>query len=291
MRELIQAADGLSAPQAQRRLFLLYLLVMFATHSSILTGVRVWGSVFVIVALMLPELASRSAYWQVLSFTMALDLFIHYPSQANHYWLSLYIAFFFAIATYREEQDTPLAFNVPRALLVAVFAFATLQKVMTPYFTSGRLLANYFLRGTSLTMPLAQIFNSHPDAVQAYLDAFGEISASTLLAGTAVPLTLPGPAFITICIALTAGIIFIEGAVFLALATNKSFEHPALPLLMIAFVWGTYFFRGECSFFALLCYLFFLSQPRMAPVWKALLLLSMAGFLALDAANVGTIFT
>jgi hypothetical protein len=291
MQQLNQQAGALSGDQAERRIFLVYLLVTFATHSGVLTGVRVWGALLVMAAIFLPDLTARWVYWMTLAFTMALDLTINYASQANHFWLALYTTLFFALACYRQEQDIPMAFNIPRALLVAVFGFATLQKMITPYFTSGRLLSDYFLRGSSLSVPLSWIYPGFSDTIQAYRDTHAGLAASEVLTGTSLPISLPGDSFVTLCMALTAGIILVEAAMFISMAVGKSFHHPAMPVLLLAFVWGTFLFRGEYSFFALLCYLFFLAQPRMAPLAKILTLLSMATFLALDAADAVTPLT
>ena len=100
---------------------------------------------------------------------------------------------------------------------------------------------------------------------------------------------MPFDGFPEFCLILTAGIVVFEVVMFAALAVGRVFHHPAMPGLLLLFVWGTFLFRGEYTFFSLVCFLFFLAKPRMPTLWKALILASMVIFLALDAGEAGTV--
>jgi hypothetical protein len=282
--------SGLRRPDLGDFAFLVFLLVLLTTHDGVLMGVRVWGALFVVVGLLLPAVTDRSAYWLVLSATLALELTFSYQSAANHYWLAIYTTLYFLLAAYRREQGRELAFNVPRWLLVVVFGFAGLHKAISTYFASGRLLGGYVLFGDSLYTPLSFLYGEAQDsAIQTFYDVHAEVLSSTKLDGTSLPLVLPDEGLPGILLAISVSVIVCEILVFLALAIPAVFHNRAMPALFLAFVWGTYVFRPEHTFFALLCLLFLLSKPRMPTLWKLLALGSAAVFVALDVGDVGTV--
>ena len=265
-----------------------YVLVLCATHSGVIDGVRVWAALFCLVALFIPWLLDRAEFWLVLAFTLSLNLIFKYADAANHYYLTIYTTLFFALEAYRRGQGyAGTTINIPRMLIIIAFFFATLQKIIAPYFVSGRLLADYFLNGNSIYRTLSRIFPGHADAVEGFRGVYHTVADTTDFTRVAIDLQLPGEGFIELSRAVALMIVVAEGVVFAAFATGPVFRHSLMPVIVLGFAWGTYYFRPEYGFYALFCLLFFLSRPDMKPLWKVLIVGSIAAFLAFDVADVG----
>ena len=282
--------EALSGESAKARIFAVFLLVLCATHFGVLLGVRAWVAFFAILGILSPRIMERPLYWVTIAFTLALDLIPNYPSAANHYWLTLYVSIYFLISSLRLEQNQPVAFNVPRALLVVTFGVAGLQKVISSYFASGRLLEFYFIRGDSFDRVFTKVYPEFDRVKYAFWEAHAAVAGSHQLGGVTSAFELPGPGFIALCVVLTVTIIVVELAAFAALAWNRVFEHRAMDVLMLMFLWGTFLFRGEYTFFALLSMLYFLAKPQLGLGWKLAFVASMAVFISLDAGGIDTVF-
>ena len=265
---------------------LIFILCMSATHQGVETLVRVWMALLSMAGLLWPSLPRRSAFWLVMSIVLATNLITLYARCANHYYLTIYTSLYLTIEAWRRERGSTTSINLPRALLILTFGFATLQKVLSDYFLSGRLLAGYVLNGDAIYRILSRVYPSHPDAVQAFFEASGDVAGDVALGTASLPLTLPGDGFSELCRILALGIVGFELLMFAALAFRRVFDHPIMPALMLAFVWGTFTFRNEFAFFALLCILFLASRPRTSPIFQRLLVLSTGVFLAYDVSSV-----
>ncbi len=285
----MQALSNIAAfkPENEHRTrsvaFLLYILVICATHGGIETGVRMWGAALATIAMLVPELTRRYVFWLLLLLGLSLNLVWNYADAANHYYVTLYVTGFFAVEQYRHARGSEPAINLPRGLLLIVFGFATLQKLWTPYFTSGRLLGDYFLRGSSLQRTLSLCFPGHGQAVFGYLDVHAELAGTPPVAYHALPIAAPDESFLLLCQVLVITIAVVEGIVFLYVLLDKLFNHATFPLFMLAFVWGTFFFRDEYAFFSLICLLVYLARPTLAAAWKLAILVSFCGLLACEA--------
>lgn len=290
MRALAQRLRPLDQPSVGRSLFLSFLLVLTATHEGVLDPVRVWAAMIAVAGLVVPGLAERSRYWFALAFTLALNLFFFYEDAANHFWVTFYTALYFALDSYRREGGREPSLNIPRGLLAIVFGFATLQKLLSTYFMSGRLLAGYFLRGSSLFSVLVRVFPDHWDLVDGYVDAHEAVSAAAPLQAASEALPALPEHFQLLCIALAVGIVVAELAIFVFLVVNPLFKSALYPIVMLGFVWGTFVFRPEYAFFSLVCILVLLSRPDLSVVWKALIALSAFVLLAFEVVDLAAPF-
>ena len=264
-----------------------YVLVLCATHSGVSDGVRVWAALFCLSALFVPWLLDRAEFWFVLAFTLSLNLIYNYADAANHYYLTIYATLFFAIEAYRRGQGyAGTTINIPRALIIIAFFLATLQKIISPYFVSGRLLADYFLNGNSIYNTMSRLFTEHPAAVEGFRSAYHDVAANPDFNQSAIGLLLPGERFVELSQSVALVILAVEFIVFASFATGRVFRHSLIPVVALSFAWGTYFFRPEYGFYALFCLLFFLSRPDMKTPWKVLVVASIAAFLAFDVGDI-----
>ncbi len=267
---------------------LFYLISLCATHGGVVTAVRVLVLLTSILALIFPVLIKRSMYWLSIAIIFSTNLIPNYANAANHYYLTLYTLLFISLLAYRNEIGSGLKINISRVLLVITFGFATFHKILSGYFLSGRLLADYALKGSSFFNTFSFIYGDKwEQTVQAYRDSSAELASNTHLGAMNFPIDIPGDSFIQICQILALSVILIELIIFLSLLINKSFNSRFLPYLLLSFLWGTMLIRNEYSFFSLVCILFLFSKPDLKPILKLLFILSIGIFLAFDMSSLG----
>ena len=244
-------------------LSLLYLIVFSITHAGLFLPLRVAVCSLAIVALVFPAVRTRPVYWLVHGALFLLGLFFTYSYSSNHYYLAMYLSFYLALIMW-DKPARGTDFNFCRYLLVVVFVFATLHKVASPYFMSGRMLADYVLSESSLNPGVGWLFEDLEEEKRVYQQAKEDINYQLVLSSISESRLSPLPATIAYRMrAFSMAILVVEALVVLLLLWNRSFRHPDFPLLILAFVWGTYLFRNEYSFFALICILaLFASKPE-----------------------------
>ncbi len=263
-----------------------YLVVLVATHDGISNVVRFGVAFLSLFAIVVPPVTRWPAYWLAVTLLLAADLLYSYAHAANHYYLTIYALAILALETYRRSRGDELAFNLPRALLIVVFGLAILQKAISPYFLSGRLMADYVLTGGTLYWPLAWIYEGLDGATRAFEHQFDLISSDPALVGSQLPIELPMAGFSLLVRGAAVSILLFEVGLFLALAWHRAFKHRLMPLLMLLFLWGTFLVRPEFSFFALLGILFMCARPDLNLRWTALFVVSIVLFLALEVSEL-----
>jgi hypothetical protein len=283
--------QGLASRELLTRMYLVYVILLLSTHTQLSSGPRIMGGLIAVVGLLMPGILRFPYYWLLFATALAGDLYTNYSGVANHYWLTVYTTLYFAVDAWRQERGEALAFNLPRALLIVTFGFATFHKLASSYFMSGRLLGQYFMGGHALYIPLSWIYPGLESSVQSYHDAKVQVDAAPIFDGYALPFDLPGEHFALLCATLTVSIAILELVIVAVLVIRPSFQSAVLPAALIAFVWGTFTVRGEYTFFSLVMLLTLLARPSLEPIWRLLLYGSLAIFMALDVAGMGALLS
>jgi hypothetical protein len=282
--------ERVNAAIAARTGIWVYMVVLVATHDGMTDPVKLGVACLSLVAIIVPAVTWWAAYWLTVTLLLAADLTYSYSHAANHYYLTIYTLAILSLETHRRTRGEQLAFNLPRVLLMVVFGLAAAQKAISPYFLSGRLMADYVLTGGSLYWPLVWIYPGHGGGVEAFEQQFGLISSDPGLVGTQVPIELPFAGFSILVQGAAVAILLFELGVFVALAWNRAFRHAVMPALMLLFLWGTFLLRPEFSFFALLAILFMLARPGLSLRWTALFVISIVVFLSLEVSEMAGVF-
>ena len=277
---------SLDDPEMPQRLFLVFLLVLCPTHGRITDLISVEIVVLATFGLLVPRLVRRWEYWVVLAALLTVNLWYSFQHAANHYFLTIYTCLALAAITWLQSRGQAPRINLPRALLIITFGFAGFHKVISEYFMSGRLLASYFLRGKTFRRPLEWIYPDFSSVVSSYrsqLDTIAEQASTTV---TSVPITVPSPNFSNLCVSLALGIGVGELLVFGMLAWNRAFYSKPAPFVLLAFIWGTFLFRNELTFFSILCILSLMSLTQAGRVARLLFAASASTLLALSLNEV-----
>jgi hypothetical protein len=272
---------SLDDPDLPLRLFLVFLLIFCPTHGRIVDLIKVEVVALAATGLLLPRLVRRWEYWALFSALLSVNLVYSFQHSANHYFLALYVCMALTVITYLEGLGDTVRINLPRALLIITFGFATLHKFLSEYFMSGRLLASYFLKGRTFQRPLELIYEGFPETIHAYRAQLDHISGHATTAASSIPITVPAH-FDTLCTALAMGIGIAELTVFGMLASKRAFYSQWFPYVLVGFVWGTYLFRNELTFFSLLCILGLMGLTQASRLGRFLLAGSAVVLLSLS---------
>lgn len=279
-------SKSLDDPDLPLRLFLVFLVILCPTHGRIVDLIKVEVVVLAAVGLLVPWLTSRWEYWTLFAALFVVNLVYSFEHSANHYFLTLYTCLALAVMAYRRSRGERPRINVPRALLIVTFGFAGLHKLLSDYFMSGRLLASYFLKGRTFQRPLELIYDDFPETIQAYRAQLDALSENASVVATSLPISVPSPGFDVLCTVLAVSIAIAELAVLGMLVWNRTFYAKWFPYVLVGFVWGTYLFRNELTFFSLLCILSLLGMTQATRLGRALLAGSAVVLLALSLNEV-----
>ena len=117
-----------------KRLFLIYLLIVCATHASMFPIVRLAVAMATMTGLFYKPVIREWRYWMIIALAFAGGLFFTYNYSSNHYYLAMYLLVALGISDLKATYQMPAGFNLPRILLAILFLFAILQKLTSPYF-------------------------------------------------------------------------------------------------------------------------------------------------------------
>ena len=254
----------LDHPELPVRLFLVYLIVLCPTHGRIIPLIKFELVTLCIAGIIVHSLPRRWEFWGVVSTLLVINLRYNFRHSANHYFLTLYPCTILAVVAFRRQHGELPAFNMVRVLLTITFGFAALHKLLSIHFMSGRLLASYFLRGKTFRQPLDWLYPNYQETAANYQASLDKLGGDPTLMSVGVPIDIPEPSFIGLCVALTASIGVLELVMFGLMLSRRAFYSSWFPFAMLAFVWGTFLFRNELTFFALLCILTLLAAGSSA---------------------------
>jgi len=272
--------------ESLKKLFLLYLLVLCFTHGEIQYYVKILIGSLSLIGIFVPRLSSKLIYWIIIISVLIVNLYFSYWYSSNHFFLAIYTVAAIIIELLKSRKGSQLIVNPYRSLLIITFGLATLQKIISPYFLSGKLMASYILGGGSFYRLLSFANPEHESLVYSYYDTTALAKSQPLIGDlNSFPISLPGEEFITVCIILSVLIVIVELLLFFLTASPRYFYHPKFAWILIGFVWITYTFRQEYAFFALLLILFLLSVDRIRRFPNVALLLSVFLLLILDLTN------
>ncbi|MGH7794634.1 MAG: hypothetical protein ACREQ2_07025 [Candidatus Binatia bacterium] len=244
---MVSSSPGQEQVRSLALLFAIFILSLTATYTLATDFTRVWTGFLAVAGLANHALFFRRAYWFSMTLALALNLFYRYEIAANHYFLSVYVSALFAVWV---APDGTRFVKVGGTLLALVMVFAVVGKLLSPYYLKGNLVGEVFLTG-SLSGPLRLVWPEIRLSVNHYVVNFE--AAKAIPPGVAVGLaaSVPSTAFASFCQATAISIIVIEGLVAAAFAAR--WKHQAA--LLAIFLWGTYIFRAEHHFLALLAFL------------------------------------
>lgn len=263
-----------------KKLFLLYLLVLCLTHGEIHVYVKMIIGLSSFIGIIIPGISSKLIFWVFILMSLIFNLYFSYSYSSNHFFLATYTVGAVIIERIRSKSKSAPLVNSYRSLLILTFGLATLQKIISPYFLSGRLIASYILGGGSFYEVLSFINPNHEALVYSYYDTTMLAKSEPFL--TSFPISMPGENFILVCIILSFLIIAFEILLFTLSANSKYFYHPKFAWILIGFVWITFTFRQEYAFFALLIILFLLSVDNVKGNPGIVLKLNVFVLLVLD---------
>ena len=268
-----------------KRILLLYILVLCFTHHEVHQYVKVILVLVCIAGILIKEISNHFLFWGLVFGMMIFNLFFRYTISSNHYFLAVFTVIAVFIQTLKTEQGQALRINPYRSLIIITMGLATLQKLLSSYFLSGKLIATYILGGGSFYHLIGYFDPKHIERVDTYYDTLKLVKEQPFsedIASWAIP--VPGEHFMMACLIITMLIVASELVLFLLTLVTKLYYKHWFPWILVAFVWVTFTFRQEYSFFALLLILFLLSNKDVGKVSDLIIKSSIVFLLILDLA-------
>jgi hypothetical protein len=270
-----------------RAMYCIYLVCIVPTHNSIEYEIKFLVAVLGFLGLMFPALRNKASLWFCLTLVLATNLFFSYTSTANHFFLTIYVAFLLAVTCVIEARGGKPSFNMARVLMAVVFSFATFHKIQSAYFRSGRLLGDYIFEGFSLPGILnfwSPGFLEH--FVPAYKGSIDTLIEGNILVTQSVVVPEIAGGILLFCQIMAWVIITMELLLCVSLIWNKTFFSNFMPALFLAFICGTFSFRNEYAFFSLASILFLMASPHLKPNWRYVIALSAFILLGLEIGDI-----
>ena len=268
-----------------KRLFLLYILVICFTHAEIHLYIKVFLGILCLIGIFITRISSQSFFWTIIAAVLIFNLLFSYSYSSNHNFLTTYTALAILIGSFKSKSGLTPAINPYRSLIFITFGLAALQKMLSPYFLTGKLIATYILGGGSFYHLLSFFNPSHKELIDSHYETMLLVKQQPLVEDfTGLPISLPGENFMVVCIVISVLIITSELLLFVLAIFNKWFYNARFAWIILGFVWITFTFRQEYSFFALIFILYLFSKGEIKKVPDIILKSSVFILLVLDLA-------
>lgn len=241
------------------QIFLIYLIILSITHDEVHLYIKIGTLVISGIGLLFKNTRINPLFWLSIALVLLVNLVFRYTSLSNHYFLTFYTTLAIAVSVLSSEKKTHLIF---RYLLIAVFFFAVLQKIINPYFTDGRLIGSHVLSGGMLYQVMNYTYPSNVESVIEYDSLLQNIKAIPSDSVVELSSGILANEILPIAQAITYFVLSAELLILILLLFKKSFDSPTFHILFVAFIWATAIFRPEYSFFSLLLILMLLAVEK-----------------------------
>ena len=254
------------------KILLIYLIAISLTHSEIHLYIKVALISISAVGLIFGPVRKSYLLWAAILTLLSFNLYFSYWYSSNHFFLTVYAVLATLILRFRDNAPMQERINPYRSLLAIAMGLAVLQKLINPYFMSGRLIAMYVAGGGSFYSILSVFSKDHTSIVSSYYEVFDTVKSASYQSEASVDLVGEyGSQFFIICLIISLLIVAVEGLVFL-FTVRKTFHTSTYAWALLAFVWMTLAFRQEYAFFSLLLILYLLAAKDIKkPVWIAVI--------------------
>lgn len=210
-----------------------------------------------LLGLAIPYLIRSWKYWFLLSLLLLFNLVFNFFNTSNHLFIATYFAWTVALILISKEDFFITLRSCSRYILILVMGMATLHKITSPEFTSGSFMTYEFLLGIRkfflleiIWADLGKIFSvNRTNVTDMISEGSAQISGADLLS--------PGDEFFIFTKVFSYFTIFFEAALFLSFVFYARLNR-VTHILLILFIWFTYLYTNENSFFSMLCILGYL---------------------------------
>lgn len=233
-----------------------------------------------IAVLAFPYLLRKWAVWLLTSVFLSLNLYFNYLHTSNHLFIATYFSWIVTLVLVSKDDLSEALRSSSKYLLILVMGMAVIHKITSPEFYSGSFMSYEFLFGLRYFFPIIVIWPNFNSYILQNQSNLVEIFSNNFAGETANNFVYPGEDFFIFTKILSLFTIFYEVVVVLFLVIYPRYKKIS-HLLLISFIWFTYLYTNENSFFSMLCILGYLlsyndqKRFRAGYIITILLMLSM----------------
>ncbi len=234
-----------------------------------------------IAVLVFPGLLKNWIIWLLTSVFLALNLFFNYLHTSNHLFIATYFSWIVTLILISKD-DFQVALRITsKYLLVVVMGMATIHKITSQEFYSGSFMSYEFLLGLRNFFPIILIWPNFTVYIGENQSIFAEIFTKNFDGENIYNVVSPGEEFFIFAKILTFLTIFYEAIVTLFLLIYPRYRR-LTHILLISFIWFTYIYTNENSFFSMLCILGYVISYDDQKRFRTLYVLTIILMLSMD---------
>ena len=233
-----------------------------------------------LAVIIFPFLMRKWAAWLLISVFLTLNLYFNYLHTSNHLFIATYFSWIVTLVLISKDDFTEALRSSSKYLLVLVMGMAVIHKITSPEFYSGSFMSYEFLFGLRYFSPIILLWPNFDNYISQNQSGLGEIFNTNFDGENSVSIVYPDEEFFVFTKILSYFTIFYEAVVVLFLVIYPRYKR-LTHILLLSFIWFTYIYTNENSFFSMLCILGYLisysgqKRFRTAYIITIILMLSM----------------
>ncbi len=234
-----------------------------------------------IVVIVFPFLVKEWIVWLLTSVFLALNLYFNYLHTSNHLFIATYFSWIVTLILISKDNFQDALRVSSKYLLVLVMGMAVIHKITSQEFYSGSFMSFEFLFGLRFFFPIILIWPNFNNYIEGNRSIFGEIVNKNFDEENIYNVFSPGEEFFIFAKILSYITIFYEVIVTLFLLIYPRYRR-LTHILLISFIWFTYIYTNENSFFSMLCILGYVISYNDQKRFRALYVLTIILMLSMD---------
>ena len=237
-----------------------------------------------ILTILLPNLLNDFRLWLVVSITLTLNLIFNYFFTSNHLFIATYFSWCITLILISKDDLFGSLRLCSKYILVLVLGMATIHKITSISFTDGSFLAYEFLLGLRYFLPIILVWPNFNIFISQNRVNVTDLVDSYSIEEITSEIAFPGGEFFVFTRIFSYITILFEAALFLVFLTYPKYKS-VTHILLISFVWFTYVYTNENSFFSMLCILGYMLSFDDQKKFRLLYVLTIFIMLGMDLIN------
>ncbi len=207
-----------------------------------------------IAVVIFPFLLKEWKIWLIISISLVLNLYFNYLHTSNHLFVATYFSWIVTLILISKDNLHDSLRISSKYLLALVLGMATIHKFTSQDFYSGSFMSYEFLLGLRRFFPIVFLWPNFNSYIEENRSIVTEILNKYFDEDISQNIVSPGEEFFVFTKIFSFLTIFYEAIITLFLIIYPRYKR-LTHILLISFVWFTYIYTNENSFFSMLCIL------------------------------------
>lgn len=234
-----------------------------------------------IAALIIPGLLKNRVIWLLTSVCLSLNLYFNFLHTSNHLFIATYFSWIVTLILISKDDFQDALRVTSKYLLVVVMGMALIHKITSQEFYNGSFMSFELLLGLRVFFPIILIWPNFNGYIGENQSVLTEIFTQRFDEENIYNVVSPGEEFFIFAKILTFLTIFYETIVTLFLLIYPIYKR-LTHILLITFIWFTYIYTNENSFFSMLCILGYVISYDDQKKFRTLYVLTIILMLSMD---------